>query len=70
IQVRPETRQQLKAALRSLMDAHLDLRLKTRGFLDQLERMNEPMPASAAEAAERRRLQAQERAAQEDAPEA
>ncbi|QJC52545.1 DNA repair protein RecO [Paenibacillus albicereus] len=69
IQVRPETRQQLKLALRSLMDAHLDLRLKTRGFLDQLERMNEPMPASAAAAAERRRQRAQEREEMQAEPE-
>ncbi|MCM3746357.1 DNA repair protein RecO [Paenibacillus pasadenensis] len=51
IQVRPNTRQQLKTALRSLMDTHLDLRLKTRGFLDQLDRFSAP----AAQAAERRR---------------
>ncbi|OXM15622.1 DNA repair protein RecO [Paenibacillus herberti] len=53
IQVKPQTREQLKAALRALMDTHLDIRLKTRGFLDQLDRLSLP----AIEAAGRRRQQ-------------
>ena len=48
VQVRPETRAQLKLALRALMDAHLDLRLKSRSFLDQLERFSVmPEPSEA-----------------------
>ncbi|MFD2369702.1 DNA repair protein RecO [Brevibacillus sp. GCM10020057] len=42
IEVKPATRSQLKHILRSYMDEHLDLRLKSRSFLEQLERM--PMP--------------------------
>ncbi|MEK4340249.1 DNA repair protein RecO [Brevibacillus sp. FSL L8-0710] len=39
IEVKPTTRSQLKHVLRSFMDEHLDLRLKSRAFLDQMERM-------------------------------
>jgi DNA repair protein RecO (recombination protein O) len=39
IEVKPATRNQLKHVLRSFMDEHLDLRLKSRSFLEQLERM-------------------------------
>ncbi|MFY0545082.1 DNA repair protein RecO [Brevibacillus sp. H7] len=39
IEVKPATRSQLKHVLRSFMDQHLDLRLKSRSFLDQIERM-------------------------------
>lgn len=41
IQVSAETKKQLKAALRSFFDVHMDLRLRSRGFLDQLDRMNQ-----------------------------
>ncbi|BAH43045.1 MULTISPECIES: DNA repair protein RecO [Bacillales] len=39
IEVKPATRNQLKHVLRSFMDEYLDLRLKSRSFLEQLERM-------------------------------
>ncbi|MBU8714977.1 MULTISPECIES: DNA repair protein RecO [Brevibacillus] len=39
IEVKPATRSQLKHVIRSFMDEHLDLRLKSRAFLEQLERM-------------------------------
>ncbi|WP_409178289.1 DNA repair protein RecO [Brevibacillus fortis] len=39
IEVKPATRNQLKYVLRSFMDEYLDLRLKSRAFLEQLERM-------------------------------
>jgi DNA repair protein RecO (recombination protein O) len=39
IEVKPATRSQLKHVLRSFMDEHLDLRLKSRAFLDQIERL-------------------------------
>ena len=39
IEVKQATRTQLKHVLKSYMDEHLDLRLKSRSFLDQLERM-------------------------------
>lgn len=42
IEVKQATRTQLKHVLRSYMDEHLDLRLKSRSFLDQLERMQIP----------------------------
>ncbi|CAJ1003223.1 MULTISPECIES: DNA repair protein RecO [Bacillales] len=37
IEVKPATRSQLKHVLRSFLDQHLDLRLKSRAFLDQIE---------------------------------
>jgi DNA repair protein RecO (recombination protein O) len=40
IEVKPATRSQLKHVLRSFFDHHLDLRLKSRAFLDQIERMS------------------------------
>jgi len=63
IQIRPETSKQLKTALRVLMDTHLDLRLKSRSFLDSLERF---APDPAAPAVPRRRMPAPESA--EDSP--
>lgn len=42
IEVKQATRTQLKHVLRSYMDEHLDLRLKSRSFLEQLERMQMP----------------------------
>ena len=39
IEVKPATRNQLKHVIRSFMDEHLDIRLKSRAFLEQLERM-------------------------------
>lgn len=42
IEVKPATRSQLKHVLRGFMDEHLDLRLKSRSFLEQLERMQMP----------------------------
>jgi DNA repair protein RecO (recombination protein O) len=42
IEVKQATRSQLKHVLRSYMDEHLDLRLKSRSFLDQMERMQLP----------------------------
>ncbi|ASS65995.1 MULTISPECIES: DNA repair protein RecO [unclassified Paenibacillus] len=59
IQVRPETSKQLKTALRVLMDTHLDLRLKSRSFLDSLERF---APDPSAPAVPRRRMPAPESA--------
>ena len=38
IQVKDETKQQLKAAMRLLMDMHIGLPLKSRSFLDQMDR--------------------------------
>ncbi|MFF2090312.1 DNA repair protein RecO [Paenibacillus sp. NPDC058174] len=40
IQVKPETKQELKKAMRALMDAHLGIPLKSRSFLDQLDKYN------------------------------
>ncbi|USG63853.1 DNA repair protein RecO [Brevibacillus ruminantium] len=40
IEVKATTRSQLKHVLRSYMDEHLDLRLKSRSFLDQMERIS------------------------------
>jgi len=40
IEVKPATRSQLKHVLRRFMDEHLDLRLKSRAFLDQIERLS------------------------------
>jgi len=42
IEVKPATRSQLKRVLRSFMDEHLDLRLKSRSFLEQWEQMAMP----------------------------
>jgi len=39
IEVKPATRNQLKHVIRSFMDEHLDIKLKSRAFLEQLERM-------------------------------
>ncbi|UFJ43144.1 DNA repair protein RecO [Brevibacillus humidisoli] len=39
IEVKPATRSQLKHVLHRFMDEHLDLRLKSRSFLDQLEKL-------------------------------
>lgn len=36
--VKPSTKAQLKRCVRSLLDAHIDVRLKSRSFLDQLEK--------------------------------
>ncbi|QHW30426.1 DNA repair protein RecO [Paenibacillus rhizovicinus] len=38
IQVKDETKQQLKGAMRLLMDAHIGIPLKSRSFLDQMDR--------------------------------
>ncbi|SDW88176.1 DNA repair protein RecO [Paenibacillus sp. CF384] len=38
IQVKDETKQQLKHIMRSLMDTHIGLQLKSRSFLDQMDR--------------------------------
>ncbi|MFF2481991.1 DNA repair protein RecO [Paenibacillus sp. NPDC058071] len=38
IQVRPETKRELKEAMRKLMDAQLGIPLKSRAFLDQLDK--------------------------------
>lgn len=38
IDVKPATKLQLKKCMRSLMDAYLDIRWKSRSFLDQLEK--------------------------------
>ncbi|UVI32146.1 DNA repair protein RecO [Paenibacillus spongiae] len=38
IQVKDETKKQLKAVMRQLMDAHIGLPLKSRAFLDQLDK--------------------------------
>ncbi len=39
ISVKPETKQELKKAMRLLMDEQLGLKLKSRGFLDQLDKL-------------------------------
>ncbi len=39
ITVSPETKAELKASMRSLMDHQLGLQLKSRGFLDQLDKL-------------------------------
>lgn len=39
IEVKPTTRSQLKHVLRSFIDQHLDLRLKSRAFLEQVEKL-------------------------------
>jgi len=41
IAVKETSKRQLQTAMRSWLDAHLDLRLKSRQFLDQLERHGE-----------------------------
>ncbi|GAA4706280.1 DNA repair protein RecO [Brevibacillus fulvus] len=41
IDVKPATRTQLRHVLRSFFDQHLDLHLKTRSFLEQVERMGD-----------------------------
>jgi DNA repair protein RecO len=43
IAVKESTKKQLQLALRKWMDAHLNLNLKSRGFLDQLEKYGELM---------------------------
>lgn len=40
IQVREETKQELKKAMRALLDAQLGLQLKSRAFLEQLDKLN------------------------------
>jgi DNA repair protein RecO (recombination protein O) len=40
IEVKPATRSQLRHVLRSFYDQHLDLRLKSRAFLDQMEKLS------------------------------
>lgn len=40
IQVRPETKAELKTCMRKLMDTHIGLQLKSRNFLDQLDKLN------------------------------
>jgi len=42
IEVKPATRTQLRHVLRSFIDEHLDLRLKSRSFLDQVEKLSPP----------------------------
>ncbi|NIK77403.1 DNA repair protein RecO (recombination protein O) [Paenibacillus castaneae] len=39
IQVKPETKLELKLCMRRLMDTHLGLQLKSRHFLDQLDKL-------------------------------
>lgn len=39
IQVKPETKAELKICMRKLMDTHLGLQLKSRNFLDQLDKL-------------------------------
>ncbi|MET3290097.1 UNVERIFIED_CONTAM: DNA repair protein RecO (recombination protein O) [Brevibacillus sp. OAP136] len=39
IDVKPSTRSQLKHVLRRFIDEHLDIRLKSRNFLDQMEKL-------------------------------
>lgn len=39
IQVKPETKAELKVCMRKLMDTHLGLQLKSRNFLDQLDKL-------------------------------
>ncbi|MGO0060531.1 DNA repair protein RecO [Brevibacillus fluminis] len=39
IDVKPATRSQLKHVLRRFIDEHLDIRLKSRNFLDQMEKL-------------------------------
>lgn len=39
IEVKESTRNQLRYVMRRFMDEHLDLRLKSRNFLDQIERL-------------------------------
>ncbi|MBD2869492.1 DNA repair protein RecO [Paenibacillus arenilitoris] len=39
IQVKPETKAELKLCMRKLMDTHLGLQLKSRSFLDQLDKL-------------------------------
>jgi DNA repair protein RecO (recombination protein O) len=38
VQVKDETKKQLKLAMRALMDAHIGLQLKSRAFLDQMDK--------------------------------
>lgn len=40
IEVKPATKSQLRHVLRSFMDTHLDLRLKSRSFLEQIEKLS------------------------------
>ncbi|MGO4541148.1 DNA repair protein RecO [Paenibacillus sp. 2TAB19] len=42
IQVRPETKAELKLCMRKLMDTHMSLQLKSRSFLDQLDKLSPP----------------------------
>jgi DNA repair protein RecO (recombination protein O) len=38
IEVKEETKRQLKLTMRALMDHYIDIRLKSRGFLDQMDK--------------------------------
>lgn len=38
--IKPETRNQLRSVLRTFMDTHMDVRWKSRNFLDQMEKYN------------------------------
>lgn len=40
VDVKPETRAELKAIMRGFMDMQLGLRLKSQSFLDQLDKYN------------------------------
>jgi DNA repair protein RecO (recombination protein O) len=40
IDVKAETKLQLKSCMRGYMDAHIDIRFKSRAFLDQMEKYN------------------------------
>jgi len=40
--VRPETKAELKQCMRRLMDTHLGFQLKSRNFIDQLEKLSPP----------------------------
>ncbi|WP_313998587.1 DNA repair protein RecO [uncultured Paenibacillus sp.] len=42
VQVKPETKRELKACMRALLDTHLGLQLKTRAFLDSLDALRPP----------------------------
>ncbi|WP_139490485.1 DNA repair protein RecO [Brevibacillus dissolubilis] len=46
IEVKDSTRNQLRFILHRFMDEHLDLRLKTRSFLEQVERLTPPGPTA------------------------
>lgn len=40
VDVKPETRAELKTVMRGFMDMQLGLRLKSQSFLDQLDKYN------------------------------